>query len=239
MSSSRGLFSVPLRVKLRMTVYEQNEDTGAKSLKYSKEQDVCIGDIPLMTDNATFIINGVERVIISQIHRSPGVFFDSVKGTGASKTNFTARIIPYNGSWLEFEFDSKDILNVRIDRRNKLPVTSLLYTLSLTDKDYAHNLSGLTKKEILDYFYNSAEYKLLKKSCKTKLREELLLGKQLTHDLVDSKTGDVLLKAGRRKVTKRNLKKWHDAGIKELSYDYSFLIGKYVSNDVVDPKQEK
>src|SRR5487761_334064 len=128
----RGItFAAPLKVTLRLVVFDVNEDTGSRELKDIKEQDVYMGDMPLMTKNGTFIINGTERVIVSQMHRSPGVFFDHDKGkTHASgKYLFAARVIPYRGSWLDFEFDSKDLVYVRIDRKRKLPVTTLLYAL--------------------------------------------------------------------------------------------------------------
>ena len=130
-------YSAPLKVKLRLIVFDVNEETGSKSIKDVKEQDVYMGDMPLMTPNGTFVINGTERVIVSQMHRSPGVFFDHDRGrTHASgKLLFAARIIPYRGSWLDFEFDAKDIVYVRIDRRRKLPVTTLLYALGLDDEE--------------------------------------------------------------------------------------------------------
>src|SRR6201999_1850693 len=124
-------FAAPLKVKLRLIVFEMEEETGAKSVKDIKEQDVYMGDIPLMTDKGTFIVNGTERVIVSQMHRSPGVFFDHDKGKthSSGKYLFAARVIPYRGSWLDFEFDAKDIVYVRIDRRRKLPATTLLLAL--------------------------------------------------------------------------------------------------------------
>jgi DNA-directed RNA polymerase subunit beta len=130
-------FAAPLKVKLRLIVFDVNEETGSKSIKDVKEQDVYMGDMPFMTPNGTFIINGTERVIVSQMHRSPGVFFDHDRGrTHASgKLLFAARIIPYRGSWLDFEFDAKDVVYVRIDRRRKLPVTTLLYALGLDDEE--------------------------------------------------------------------------------------------------------
>ena len=126
-------YSAPLKVTLRLIVFDVDEDTGAKSVKDIKEQDVFMGDMPLMTGNGTFIVNGTERVIVSQMHRSPGVFFDHDKGKthSSGKYLFAARIIPYRGSWLDFEFDAKDLAYVRIDRRRKLPVTTLLYALGL------------------------------------------------------------------------------------------------------------
>ncbi|HRY07375.1 MAG TPA: DNA-directed RNA polymerase subunit beta, partial [Hyphomicrobiaceae bacterium] len=142
-------YCAPLKVKLRLIVFDINEETGSKSVKDVKEQDVYMGDMPLMTSNGTFIINGTERVIVSQMHRSPGVFFDHDRGrTHASgKLLFAARIIPYRGSWLDFEFDAKDIVYVRIDRRRKLPVTTLFYALGLNDE------------EILDTFYKKIPIK--------------------------------------------------------------------------------
>ena len=142
-SQQRDLtYAAPLRVTLRLIVFEVDPDTEAKSVLDIKEQDVYMGDLPLMTDNGTFVINGTERVIVSQMHRSPGVFFDHDKGKthSSGKFLFAARVIPYRGSWLDFEFDAKDIVNVRIDRRRKLPATSLLYAL------------GMSSEQILQYF---------------------------------------------------------------------------------------
>ena len=137
-------YAAPLKVTLRLIVVDVDPDTGAKSVKDNKEQDVYMGDMPLMTDNGTFVINGTERVIVSQMHRSPGVFFDHDKGKthSSGKLLFAARIIPYRGSWLDIEFDAKDIVHARIDRRRKIPVTSLLYAL------------GLASEEILEFFYD-------------------------------------------------------------------------------------
>ncbi len=136
-------YAAPLKVTLRLIVFDVDEETGAKSVKDIKEQDVYMGDIPFMTENGTFIINGTERVIVSQMHRSPGVFFDHDKGKthSSGKLLFAARVIPYRGSWLDLEFDAKDIMHVRIDRRRKLPATTLLYAL------------GLTQEDILNSFY--------------------------------------------------------------------------------------
>src|ERR1700745_1152797 len=146
----RGMtFAAPLKVTLRLIVFDIDEETGAKSVKDIKEQDVYMGDIPLMTMNGTFIVNGTERVIVSQMHRSPGVFFDHDKGKTHSSGNllFAARVIPYRGSWLDIEFDAKDIIHVRIDRRRKLPVTTLLYAL------------GLDQEQILDHFYSKIAFR--------------------------------------------------------------------------------
>src|SRR6202041_1000748 len=146
----RGMtFAAPLKVTLRLIVFDIDEETGAKSVKDIKEQDVYMGDIPLMTMNGTFVVNGTERVIVSQMHRSPGVFFDHDKGKtySSGKLLFAARVIPYRGSWLDFEFDAKDIVHVRVDRRRKLPATTLLYAL------------GLDQETILDYFYTKITFK--------------------------------------------------------------------------------
>src|SRR6202789_974849 len=167
----RGMtYAAPLKVTLRLTVCDVEENTGVKSIRDIKEQDVYMGDMPLMTANGTFIINGTERVIVSQMHRSPGVFFDHDKGKSHSfgKYLFAARVIPYRGLWLDFEFDAKDLVYVRIDRRRKLPVTSLLYALDsdATEKLRAKRLKegkplqlneiqGMSKEEVLNYFYET------------------------------------------------------------------------------------
>src|ERR1700743_2989931 len=141
-------FAAPLKVTLRLIVFDVDQEPGAKSVKDIKEQDVYMGDVPFMTDNGTFIVNGTERVIVSQMHRSPGVFFDHDKGKthSSGKLLFAARVIPYRGSWLDFEFDAKDIVHVRIDRRRKLPATTLLYAL------------GLNAETILSTFYNTIPF---------------------------------------------------------------------------------
>ncbi|MGE3711689.1 MAG: DNA-directed RNA polymerase subunit beta, partial [Hyphomicrobiaceae bacterium] len=174
-------YSAPLKVRLRLIVFDINEETGSKSVKEFKEQDVYMGDMPLMTTNGTFIINGTERVIVSQMHRSPGVFFDHDRGrTHASgKLLFAARIIPYRGSWLDFEFDAKDIVYVRIDRRRKLPVTTLLYALGLDDE------------EILANFYNSILIKDSKRGWRMPFVPEKMRGTAPISDLADAKTGEV------------------------------------------------
>ncbi len=170
----RGMtFAAPLKVTLRLVVWDMDEDTGARSIRDIKEQDVYMGDMPLMTANGTFVINGTERVIVSQMHRSPGVFFDHDKGKthSSGKYLFAARVIPYRGSWLDFEFDAKDMVYVRIDRRRKLPVTTLLYAL-----DSAHTAAlrlqagdkpldqgqvhGMSSEEILNSFYGTTTYSL-------------------------------------------------------------------------------
>ena len=181
-------YSAPLKVKLRLIVFDVNEETGSKSIKDVKEQDVYMGDMPLMTMNGTFVINGTERVIVSQMHRSPGVFFDHDRGrTHASgKLLFAARIIPYRGSWLDFEFDAKDVVYVRIDRRRKLPVTTLLYALGLNDE------------EILSVFYKHIVIKESKRGWKMPFVAEKIRGMSPLADLIDAKSGDTIAKAGEK-----------------------------------------
>src|ERR1700750_2611631 len=167
----RGItFAAPLKITLRLVVWDLDEDTGSRSIRDIKEQDVYMGDMPLMTKNGTFIINGTERVIVSQMHRSPGVFFDHDKGMTHSSVKylFAARVIPYRGSWLDFEFDAKDHVYVRIDRRRKLPATTLLLALydqrseayiaeckAAGKEPERDKISGMTKEETLGYFYDT------------------------------------------------------------------------------------
>ncbi|MBD3679381.1 MAG: DNA-directed RNA polymerase subunit beta, partial [Rhodobacteraceae bacterium] len=218
-------YAAPLKVTLRLIVFDVDEDTGAKSVKDIKEQDVFMGDMPLMTPNGTFIVNGTERVIVSQMHRSPGVFFDHDKGkTHASgKLLFACRIIPYRGSWLDFEFDAKDTVFARIDRRRKLPVTTLLYAL------------GLDQEGIMDAYYDTVEFKLKKnKGWVTKFFPDRVRGTRPTYDLVDAKTGEVIAKAG-DKVTPRTVKKLKDDGkVTELLLPFDQIVGRYVAKDIIN-----
>jgi DNA-directed RNA polymerase subunit beta len=199
-------YAAPLKVKMRLIVFDVDEETGARSVKDIKEQDVYMGDIPLMTDKGTFIVNGTERVIVSQMHRSPGVFFDHDRGkTHASgKFLFAARIIPYRGSWLDLEFDAKDILHVRIDRRRKLPATTLLYAL------------GLDKEEILATFYNAVSYTKTKKGWTLPYEKERWRGVKPVRDLIDAKSGEVVAPAG-RKISARAANKLADEGPDDLA----------------------
>ena len=216
-------YAAPLKVKLRLIVFDVNEETGSKSIKDVKEQDVYMGDMPFMTPNGTFIINGTERVIVSQMHRSPGVFFDHDRGrTHASgKLLFAARIIPYRGSWLDFEFDAKDVVYVRIDRRRKLPVTTLLYALGLNDE------------EILDTFYDKIIVKDSKKGWKMPFVPEKMRGVTPVADLVDAKTGEVVAKAG-EKIAARRARELGEAGLSEVLVGPEDLAGKYLAEDIVD-----
>jgi len=216
-------YAAPLKVKLRLIVFETDEETGAKSIKDIKEQDVYLGDIPLMTDKGTFIINGTERVIVSQMHRSPGVFFDHDKGkTHASgKLLFAARVIPYRGSWLDFEFDAKDILHVRIDRKRKLPATVLLQAL------------GYGGTKILDTFYNKVTYKLDKAGWVTGFSADRWKGARPEFELVDKKTGKAVFPAG-KKITPVKAKKAEADGLQDILVPSSFLEGKFIGEDVVN-----
>ncbi len=218
-------YSAPLKVTLRLIVFDVDEDTGAKSVKDIKEQDVFMGDMPLMTQNGTFIVNGTERVIVSQMHRSPGVFFDHDKGkTHASgKLLFACRIIPYRGSWLDFEFDAKDIVHARIDRRRKLPVTTLLYAL------------GLDQEAICDNYYDTVTYTLRKhEGWVTKFFPERIRGTRPAVDIVDAGSGEVLFEAG-KKVTPRAVKKIIDEGtVTEVLVPFDNIVGRFVAKDIID-----
>ncbi len=222
----RGMtYAAPLKVTLRLIVFEVDEDTQAKSVLDIKEQEVYMGDMPLMTDHGTFVINGTERVIVSQMHRSPGVFFDHDKGKTHSsrKFLFAARIIPYRGSWLDFEFDAKDIVFVRIDRRRKLPVTTLLQGI------------GLSAEEILNYFYRKVDYKFDSKKggWRTPFEPERLRGLRAVRDLINAKNGDVVVEAG-EKITPRRTRKLIEDGVKELLVADEDLVARYVAIDLVD-----
>ncbi len=222
----RGMtFAAPLKVTLRLIVFEIDPDTQAKSVKDIKEQDVYMGDIPLMTKNGTFVVNGTERVIVSQMHRSPGVFFDHDKGKSHSsgKILFAARVIPYRGSWLDFEFDAKDLIYARIDRRRKLPVTTLLHAL------------GMDGEEILQYFYRSIPYTQTKNGWKTPFEAERFKGTKATTDLVDAKSGQVVVEAG-KKITPRLAKKIAEDGTKELLVLDENLNGQFLADELVNPE---
>ncbi len=220
-------YAAPLKVTLRLIVFEVDEDTGARSVKDIKEQDVFMGDMPLMTPNGTFVVNGTERVIVSQMHRSPGVFFDHDRGKthSSGKLLFTSRIIPYRGSWLDFEFDAKDIVFSRIDRKRKLPVTTLLYAL------------GLDQEAIMDAYYDTVTWRLVKgKGWATKFFPERIRGTKPAYDLIDAKTGDVIAEAG-KKVTPRAVKKLIDEGkVTELLLPFDAILGRFVAKDIINEK---
>ncbi|MDI4657422.1 DNA-directed RNA polymerase subunit beta [Xanthobacter autotrophicus] len=220
----RGMtFAAPLKVTLRLIVFDVDPDTGAKSVKDIKEQDVYTGDIPLMTMNGTFIVNGTERVIVSQMHRSPGVFFDHDKGKthSSGKLLFAARIIPYRGSWLDIEFDAKDIVFARIDRRRKIPVTSLLYAL------------GLDNEEILSTFYEKIPFTREKGGWRMPFDPKRMKGYKAVADLIDADTGEVVLEAG-KKLTVRAGRQLAEKGLKALRISNEEMIGQYIAEDLVD-----
>jgi DNA-directed RNA polymerase subunit beta len=219
-------YAAPLKVTLRLIVFDVDQETGAKSVKDIKEQDVYMGDIPFMTENGTFIVNGTERVIVSQMHRSPGVFFDHDKGKthSSGKLLFAARVIPYRGSWLDFEFDAKDIIHVRIDRRRKLPVTTLLYAL------------GLDQEQILDYFYGKIAFKRQKDGTwTTPLESDWMRNAKTACEWKNAKSGETLAEAG-QKITVRTLRKWHDDGVKQVSLLEEELVGRFSALDMVNPE---
>ena len=248
----RGMtYAAPLKVTLRLVVWDIDEETQARSIRDVKEQDVYMGDMPLMTDNGTFVINGTERVIVSQMHRSPGVFFDHDKGKthSSGKFLFTARIIPYRGSWLDLEFDSKDLVYVRIDRRRKLPATTLLLAL---DSDATEKLrvkrkedgkpltpeekTGMNPGGLLDYFYNKVNFiRVKKKGWKTAFMGDSLRGVKLTSDLINAKTSRVAVKAG-TKMTPRLVRDLVKKGLKELLLPTEDLIGRYIASDIINEK---
>jgi len=219
----RGLiYSAPLRVLVRLVVFEKDESTGTKGVRDIREQEVYMGEIPLMTDNGTFVINGTERVIVSQLHRSPGVFFehDSGKSHSSGKLLFSARVIPYRGSWLDFEFDPKDILFVRIDRRRKLPATILLRAL------------GYTAEEILAMFFDTDTFHIEGDQVKVELVPSRLRGQQFDFELKNAK-GDVLVEAGRR-ITARHIRDMEKSRIKHIYVPTDFLLGRSLANDIID-----
>jgi DNA-directed RNA polymerase beta subunit len=247
----RGMtYAAPLKVTLRLVVWDIDEETGARSIRDIKEQDVYMGDMPLMTDKGTFVVNGTERVIVSQMHRSPGVFFDHDKGKthSSGKFLFAARVIPYRGSWLDFEFDAKDLVFVRIDRRRKLPITTMLMAL---DSQKTHDLrekrakagkelepneiTGMSPEDILNYYYGSVNFERNKRGWKTEFQADRLRGVKLVSDLINAKTGRVVAEAG-TKMTPRALKQLTEKGMTERLVSDEDLIGRYIANDIIDEK---
>src|SRR5216683_582744 len=244
----RGItYAAPLKVTLRLVVWDVDEDTGSRSIRDIKEQDVYMGDMPLMTRNGTFIINGTERVIVSQMHRSPGVFFDHDKGKthSSGKYLFAARVIPYRGSWLDFEFDAKDHVYVRIDRRRKLPATTLLMALddSATEAKRAQRKSetknlqpgeavGMAKEEILAAFYGTVIYQRGPSGWMTPFEPEQYKGK-LIADLIDADTGEVKLAMGER-MTPRLARRLQEAGLAHVLAPPEELIGRYFGQDLIN-----
>ena len=218
----RGMtYSAPLRVTVKLIIYDKDSKKSPKPVKEIREQEIYMGEIPLMTDNGTFVINGTERVIVSQLHRSPGVFFDHDKGKthSSGKLLYHAQVIPYRGSWLDFEFDPKDTVHVRIDRRRKLPATVILHALGYSDED------------ILEMFFVNDDFTLGKEDAKLKLVPERLRGDTAGYDIkIKSK---VLVEKGRR-ITARHIKELEKADIKTLNVPFEYLVGKALAKSIVD-----
>jgi DNA-directed RNA polymerase subunit beta len=245
----RGMtYAAPLKVVLRLIVWDLDEDTGAKSIRDIKEQPVYMGDMPLMTDNGTFVVNGTERVIVSQMHRSPGVFFDHDKGKthSSGKYLFAARIIPYRGSWLDFEFDAKDLAFVRIDRKRKLPVTTLLYALESKATQALRaareakgetleisEIKGMDAEEILAAFYGQVVFTRQNDGWARPFDAEAFRGVKLTEDLVDAETGQVVL-ASDKKLTAREVRKIAET-TKQVLASRGDLLGRFIAEDLFDP----
>ncbi|NCQ63347.1 MAG: DNA-directed RNA polymerase subunit beta, partial [Alphaproteobacteria bacterium] len=220
----RGItYAAPMRVTLRLIVFEVDQDTEARSVLDIKEQEVYMGDMPLMTENGTFIVNGTERVIVSQMHRSPGVLFDHDRGKthSSGKLLFAARVIPYRGSWLDFEFDAKDIVNVRIDRKRKLPVTSLLYAL------------GLDSEDILHHFYDTVVWKRAKDGWTIPFVAEQWRGSKPTFPLINADTGEEMFPAN-QKISPRAANKAAKDGLEMLLLPTEEIIGRYAARDMID-----
>src|SRR5271169_115865 len=244
----RGMtYAAPLKVILRLIVWDVDEDTGARSIRDIKEQPVYMGDMPLMTDNGTFIINGTERVIVSQMHRSPGVFFDHDKGKthSSGKYLFAARVIPYRGSWLDFEFDSKDLVYVRIDRKRKLPVTTLLYALESTATEQLRaareakgepldptEIRGMDQEEILSHFYGKVVFDHTPKGWARPFDPDAFRGVKLLEPLIDAATGEVVAKA-EDKLTARQARRISE-NTKEVLVGRADLLGRYMAEDLVN-----
>ena len=219
----RGVtYAAPLRVKVRLIIYDK--ESSSKAIKDIKEQEVYMGEMPLMTDNGTFVINGTERVIVSQLHRSPGVFFDHDKGKthSSGKLLFSARVIPYRGSWLDFEFDPKDNVFVRIDRRRKLPASILLRAL------------GYQTQEMLEMFFDNTVFNLTGDHYAMELVSDRLRGETATFEIKDA-DGNVMVEEGRR-ITARHIKQLEKAGVTALAVPDEYIVGKTLAKDVVDPK---
>ncbi|HJL41436.1 MAG TPA: DNA-directed RNA polymerase subunit beta [Myxococcales bacterium LLY-WYZ-16_1] len=221
----RGMtYAAPIKVMIRLVAWDKDEATGTQVIKAIKEQEVYFGEIPLMTENGTFIINGTERVIVSQLHRSPGAFFDHDRGKthSSGKYLYSARIIPYRGSWIDFEFDPKDILYVRIDRRRKLPATTLLRAL------------GYSTQDLLDYYFQKEEVFLEPSDAFSKgVNLDLLLGQRAARELKDPNTGDVIVRKN-RKFTQAIIRKIDRLGIQRIPVEADELLGSVIGEDVID-----
>jgi DNA-directed RNA polymerase subunit beta len=222
----RGMtYEVPIKITVRLVSFDTDEESGVKSIRDIKEQAVYLGSMPLMTKSGVYVVNGTERVIVSQLQRSPGLFYshDGGKTHSGGKLLYSARIIPVRGSWIDLEFDAKDILYVRIDRRRKFPVTTLLKAL------------GYSADELLRFYYDTEKISISRKKFKKEFSPEVMVGQRATQDLIDPKSGDVLAKTG-RKIGKALAKKIVDAGIKTINIDAENLVGKFLASDIIDKK---
>jgi DNA-directed RNA polymerase subunit beta (EC 2.7.7.6) len=214
-------YAAPLRVKVRLVIYDKEAPVSAKVVKDIREQEVYMGELPLMTDNGTFVINGTERVIVSQLHRSPGVFFDHDKGKthSSGKLLYNARVIPYRGSWLDFEFDHKDSVFVRIDRRRKIPATILLRAL------------GYSNEDMVDMFFETNKFSFNADSVIYHLIPERLRGEIASFDFKHE--GEVYIEDGRR-ITAKHTRKMDKAGITQIEVPKAYLHGKILAHNIVD-----
>ncbi|HAE75119.1 MAG TPA: DNA-directed RNA polymerase subunit beta, partial [Alphaproteobacteria bacterium] len=239
-----------LKVTLRLIVWNIDDETGVRSIRDIKEQQVYMGDIPIMTDKGTFMVNGTTRVVVSQMHRSPGVFFDhdSGKTHTSGKYLFSARVIPYRGSWIDFEFDHKDMVYARIDRKRKIPITTFLLCLpneasqQLIDKavskskEIPHDdIVGMNREEILHYFYKKIPLTKTKNGWETSFDAKRLTGIKLSHDLIDARNQKILIKAGER-VNAAMAKQLMDQGVKSLLIPFDDLVGRYIADDMINEK---
>ena len=225
---ARGLtYSSALKCTLRLVVYEINQENNTKDILSAKEQEVYMGEVPMMTNSGTFITNGVQRVVVNQMHRSPGVFFDHDKGKShaSGKLLFNCRVIPNRGSWLDFEFDAKDLVFVRIDRRRKIPVSTLLLAL------------GLNQEEICDTYFQKVKYRLNEDNkWSTPFYPSRYRGVKPLFDLVDADTGEVIAEAG-KKITPRFVKEIEDSNsVKEILVPFESIIGRFASSDIINEK---
>jgi DNA-directed RNA polymerase subunit beta len=221
----RGMtFEVPMKIRVRLVVHDLGPDSKAQTIRDIKEQEIYFGTLPLMTEHGTFIVNGTERVVVSQLHRSPGLFIDHDKAKihSSGKIIYSARLIPLRGSWIDFEFDPKDILYVRIDRRRKFPATILLKAL------------GYTTEELLNFFYKTQRVHLEADTIQQAFIPELLVDKTTTTDIIDPKKGDVLIKKGKR-LTPVLIQKMKRAGVTTVTGLPTDLVGRVVAHDILDP----
>lgn len=243
----KGLvYAAPLRAKFRLIVWDVNEETGAKTVRDIKEQDVYMGDFPIMTDRGSFIVNGVERVIVSQMQRSPGLLFDHDNGKGSvsGKYLYAAHVIPVRGSWLDFEFDEKDIIYAKIDRKKKILISTFLMALDSTRTEklrkekgdslnYLTDVQGMTREEILSSFYTSYQVEKVKNNWRRKFVPEEWSGIRVDTDLIDDSTGDIIVEAG-KKIHAKIAEKLLENGLKYIRLDDEDILGCFFSEDIVD-----